>query len=136
MEDCFQGQTNCSIFFRWFQSLFGQNPSKEDLTVIAVEHIQMMLGINQNPVRICTKIHRDAIAQYTVGHTARLKQMRSIIESEGLPLSLVGSAYDGVGINDAIVSAKKGVNSLMGTDIELTPEEEAIARKAMGSAQA
>jgi len=121
---------------RWFQSLFGQNPSEEDLTVIAVEHIQMMLGINQNPVRICTKIHRDAIAQYTVGHTARLKQMRNIIESESLPLSLIGSAYDGVGINDAIVSAKKGVNSLMGTDIELTPEEEAIARKAMGSAQA
>ena len=62
--------------------------------------------------------------------------MRSLIESENLPISLVGSAYDGVGINDAIVSAKKGVNSLMGTDIELTPEEEAIARKAMESAQA
>merc|ERR1719206_1514412 len=114
---------------RWFQSLFGQDPSEDDLSVIAVEHIQQMLGINQHPVRICTKVHRDAIAQYTVGHTTRLKQMREVIDSHDLPVSLVGSAYDGVGINDAIVSAKKGVRNLLGSEVELSPEEEAVAKK-------
>ena len=82
---------------------------------------------------MCIKVHRDAIGQYTVGHSGRLRQMRDVIASQSLPVSLIGSAYDGVGINDAIVSAKKGVNNLLGSDIELSPEEEAVARKVMGS---
>ena len=58
---------------RWFESLFGASPSEEDLALVAVEHVQKMLGISDEPARICTKIHRDAIAQYTVGHGVRLR---------------------------------------------------------------
>ena len=59
--------------------------------------------------------------------------MRSLIESENLPISLVGSAYDGVGINDAIVSARKAVNDLLGSDIVIDEDAQAKVDKAMAS---
>ena len=61
------------------------------------------------PARVhCAQLPR-CIAQYTVGHTARLGRAREILARHKLPLHLVGSSYDGPGINDTIMSAKLAV---------------------------
>ena len=98
---------------RWFEPHFGQNPTIPDIEACAVQNIGRILKVKLNPVRVCAKIHRSCIAQYTVGHNSRLKEIRRIVQNEQLPLSLIGSAFDGVGVNDAIMSAKNNVDQIL-----------------------
>lgn len=43
------------------------------------------------------------------GHKDRVQRMRNYITQHKLPLTLSGNSFDGVGVNDAIFSAKNGV---------------------------
>ena len=40
------------------------------------------------------------------------------LSESGLPLSIVGSSYDGVGVNDAIISAKKFVEKVAAKNVQ------------------
>lgn len=97
----------------WFKSLFGDDPDVEELEELAIRQIDKILGIRQSPIRVLGKIHRNAIAQYTVGHKVRLKAMRDYIKAKGLPIRLVGSAFDGVGLNDAILSSRNQLEDIL-----------------------
>ena len=97
---------------KWFDNLFGSSPEMELLENLATEQIQNILNIHQKPSRVVAKIHRKSIAQYTVGHGQRTENLRRHVKKENLPLSFIGSAFDGVGINDAIQSARKHVQCL------------------------
>jgi len=92
----------------WFKQLF-QHKSKEEMVDIGMNSVSKILGITQTPMDIKAKVLRQCIAQYTVGHLERVAKARQIINQEKLPLSLVGSSYDGVGINDTILSARRSV---------------------------
>ena len=97
---------------KWFDSLFGSNPQIKDIENTAVAQIKHILKIDQKPSRVLAAIHRKCIAQYIVGHKQRVQQIRQQITENHLPIGLVGSAYDGVGINDAILSARQHVKCL------------------------
>ena len=97
---------------KWFKDLFGNDPNPKDLEDVALEQIKAMLKITQPPTRVLTKIHRNCIAQYIVGHKQKVEKMRDFVKSKNIPISLIGSAYDGVAINDAILSARQHVNNL------------------------
>jgi oxygen-dependent protoporphyrinogen oxidase len=90
----------------WFEPLFGAEPSLEHLENLAVQQLEQICGIKSKPKRVIGRIHRQCIAQYTVGHAQRVAQVRALIGQHKLPISLVGSSYDGVGVNDAIMSSK------------------------------
>lgn len=90
----------------WFKELFGDNPSHEALFDVAVSEVQQSLKIKAKPTRHHVRILRDCIAQYVVGHTDVVSSARKLIKDLKLPLNLAGSSYDGVGINDVIMSAK------------------------------
>lgn len=99
----------------WFKQRF-QHKSKEEMVEIGMNSVSKILGITQTPMDIKAKVLRQCIAQYTVGHLERVARARQIINQEKLPLSLVGSSYDGVGINDTILSARRSViQSFKGT---------------------
>lgn len=89
----------------WFNQLF-KTKTQEELEAIALSTVSSILNIAQSPVRTKTKILRECIAQYTVGHLERVAAARTAISQDALPMSLVGSSYDGVGINDTILSAR------------------------------
>ena len=95
---------------KWFNSLFGPDPNASDLKNIALHHLKTILDLQQEPTRVVTKIHKDCIAQYTIGHINRVKEIRRCIKEKNMPISIVGSAFDGVGINDAIMSSRKQIN--------------------------
>ena len=97
---------------RWFKKLFGPNPKESDLTNLAIYQLKSILEIEPliEPSRVVTKIHKNCIAQYTIGHMDRVRKIRSFIKENNMPISLVGSAFDGVGINDAIMSSRKQIN--------------------------
>ncbi|XP_023334507.1 protoporphyrinogen oxidase [Eurytemora carolleeae] len=92
----------------WFNSLF-KDKTQAEIECTALETVQRILKFQDKPTRSKTKILRNCIAQYTVGHLARVKTARDIINQGRLPLSIVGSSYDGVGINDTILSARRSV---------------------------
>jgi len=92
----------------WYQSMVGDSSAKE-VEQQMVEEVRRILNISSRPVRSHTSLLAQCIAQYTVGHSARLTRARQIIQERGLGLALAGSSYDGVGINDTIMSAKHSV---------------------------
>lgn len=97
----------------WFNQLFGANPSTHELQSIAVEQLKSILKIDKEPTEVICKIHGKCIAQYTVGHKQRVASARQLIRQENLPIALIGSSYDGVGINDAIMSSKIQVGNFI-----------------------
>jgi len=98
----------CMIGGAWFNQMVGSKKAIE-VEKDAVKEISKILNISAVPVRCDTSILPQCIAQYTVGHRARLSKARSIISKSQLPLAIVGSSYDGPGINDTIMSAKAAV---------------------------
>ena len=83
---------------------------KKALARIALATVSKALAIEESPRKIMVKVLDKCIAQYTVGHKGRIEQARESLR--GQPVSLVGSSYDGVGINEAILSAKRQVEAL------------------------
>lgn len=45
------------------------------------------------------------------------ESMRSFIKKENLPLSLIGSSYDGVSVNDVIFSGRTAAEELLGAKV-------------------
>ena len=110
-DTCTFSQGNHSIFTvmmggAWFNQLFGSNPSLSELDAIGLKHLKSIMKIKQDPVSKVIKLHRNCIAQYTIGHSQRVQKARDMILQKKYPISLIGSSYDGVGINDAIMSSK------------------------------
>lgn len=93
----------------WFEKYFGANPSEEDLLTTAIDHIRNILRIEEEPVAHNVAVLKDCIPQHVVGHTQRIKRIHDYISAHHIPLGLCGSSYQGVGLNDVILSAKQAV---------------------------
>ena len=100
----------------WFDSLFG-SPDDVSLSLLqdtAIESVRKALSINTDPITALTTVNRDCIAQYKVGHKEIVQSSFRYIQDNQLPLSLIGSSYQGVGVNDCVLGAKNLVDSLAG----------------------
>ncbi|CAG5052617.1 unnamed protein product [Parnassius apollo] len=94
---------------RWFKEKFGENVTEKELFDIALHEVATILNIQEQPKAHNVKILNKCIPQYIIGHYEKVEQIRQYIHDHNLPISLVGSSYDGVGINDVIYSAKTQV---------------------------
>ncbi|CAG9559511.1 unnamed protein product [Danaus chrysippus] len=94
---------------RWFKEKFGPNITKEQLYDIAIKEIKSILKIDEQVSAHNVSILDKCIPQYVIGHYERVDEIRQYIVNNNLPISLIGSSYDGVGINDVIYSAKTQV---------------------------
>jgi oxygen-dependent protoporphyrinogen oxidase len=86
--------------------------SDESLIAIAREELQTILGLTAAPVY--TGIYRwpRSMAQYIVGHGARLKEIES--HASAVPgLHLAGNAYTGIGIPDCIRTGRQAAASII-----------------------
>ena len=97
----------------WFEKVLGADPTEDTAAQVAVKSLSRILGIEREPTRVVSKLQRRCIPQYTVGHAGRVEGARKALVDAGLPVSLTGSSYDGVGLNDTIVSARKHVESIV-----------------------
>ncbi len=96
-----------------FDRLFGSSTT-EEIEETATGAVAKVLGISRPPLRVVTRVQSGCIPQYTVGHGARVREARRSLEGGGLErVSLVGFSYDGVGINDAIMSARRQVEKAL-----------------------
>ncbi|XP_065083231.1 protoporphyrinogen oxidase [Ochlerotatus camptorhynchus] len=97
----------------WFKKWFGTDPSEEQLLDVALKNVNKILDIQVSPDAYKVNILRNCIPQYVVGHQKRVEGIRRYIREHKLPLGLCGASYDGVGVNDVILSAKKCVDEQM-----------------------
>lgn len=75
--------------------------SDESLIGAAREELRRILGLTATPVFMSVSRWPRSMAQYTVGHAARLKEIEA--RTAAIPgLHLAGNAYTGVGIPDCI----------------------------------
>lgn len=98
------------LLFRIY--LRGADLSDEAVLAQARTEMALALGITAEP--LFTRIHRfpAALPQYTLGHAARVKELRNMISScEGL--FLAGNYLDGVGIPDCIRNGMHAARSAL-----------------------
>lgn len=96
----------------WFHEHFGTKPEPNFLLEVAKSQVKEILKISLEPKNVKLSVLKKCIPQYTLGHYERVEGIRRYIANYKLPLTIVGSAYDGVGVNDVIYSAKKQVNKI------------------------
>ncbi len=74
----------------------------EEITQIARQELDSLLGIKAEPV--LTRIYRwvKANPQYDLGHLERVDHIYSLVDSELPGIYLTGSAYRGVGVPDCV----------------------------------
>ncbi|XP_054636735.1 protoporphyrinogen oxidase isoform X2 [Dunckerocampus dactyliophorus] len=103
----------------WFQEAFGTPASvtKEQLLERATEAMRCHLGVMAAPRWSWVSLQKDCIPQYTEGHFGRVDFMRRFVKKNSLSLSLIGSSYDGVSVNDVIFSARTAVEELLGSGL-------------------
>jgi len=75
--------------------------SDESLLRIARQELNRILGLTAAPLHHAISRWPRSMAQYNVGHIARVKEIKT--RAEAIPgLHLAGNAYDGIGIPDCI----------------------------------
>lgn len=89
----------------WFEKHFGKHPKEDLLLNIAKQQIKNIMNIYDEPQMTKLSILRQCIPQYKIGHFDVVNNIKQYIERNRLPLSICGSSYYGVGVNDVILSA-------------------------------
>jgi oxygen-dependent protoporphyrinogen oxidase len=88
--------------------------SDDSLVTIAREELRRMLGLTAAPASYVIARWPRSMAQYTVGHSRRLEEIRA--HAAGIPgLHLAGNAYEGIGIPDCIRTGRAAAKNILAT---------------------
>jgi oxygen-dependent protoporphyrinogen oxidase len=69
------------------------------------------MGVQADPVHVSVHRWPEAIAQYTVGHEARMERLRRRVGVH-TGLHVCGTSYDGVSFNHAVKSGRTMARTL------------------------
>ncbi|HXP87861.1 MAG TPA: protoporphyrinogen oxidase [Bryobacteraceae bacterium] len=87
--------------------------SDESLVTMAREELRRILKLTSAPIHASIARWPRSMAQYTVGHGARLKEIEA--RAAALPgLHLAGNAYTGIGIPDCIRMGRAAAKKILG----------------------
>jgi oxygen-dependent protoporphyrinogen oxidase len=99
----------------------------DECVAIARSELARVLGVQAEPVHVSVFRWPQAIAQYTIGHQARLERVRGL--AAALPgLHLCGTSFDGVSFNHAVKSGRVMARALAATlwDTLRPPQESGV----------
>ncbi|KAG8221961.1 hypothetical protein J437_LFUL007802 [Ladona fulva] len=111
-SDCDQTVLTVMMGGRFMDDHFGGKLDDAVALQTAVKYSKEILKINDDPCDHKVSILRECIPQYVVGHDKRLQRIYKYIKDRKIPLTLVGCSYEGVGVNDAIFSSKRGIDNI------------------------
>jgi protoporphyrinogen/coproporphyrinogen III oxidase len=94
------------------EQFLNQNSDHKILIETALKNVKDILGISEKPDNVKVNILTNSFPLYTVGHYQRLERIKEYISYKKLPLTLCGQSYDGIGINEVILSSKNGANAV------------------------
>ena len=99
------------VLLRCFMGGDALKESDESLVEAAQRELQTIMGIKAVPVLHSIARWPNSMAQYTVGHEQRLRQIESIVQ--GIPgLHLAGNGYRGIGLPDCIKAGKEAATRI------------------------
>jgi len=89
-------------------------PTDDELLSAAKSVVARDLGIIADPGISNVTLQRECIPQYEVGHWERIQRLEGYLDSTfgQERFKIVGSAVDGVGVNDCILSARSAAKRL------------------------
>jgi len=89
-----------------------QVPDSEIQSLVRRE-LEEILGIHADPLFV--RIHKwnSSMAQYNVGHSARIARVREIL-ARTPGLALAGNAYSGIGVPDCVRSGSEAAEKILG----------------------
>ena len=87
----------------------------EEIEVIVRRELFQILHISADPELVGVQRWPRAMAQYAVGHRARMERIQARLagQSHLAGLRLAGNAYDGIGISDCIRLGRKAATELL-----------------------
>ncbi|XP_037094617.1 protoporphyrinogen oxidase-like [Pollicipes pollicipes] len=91
---------------------YGVRPSRQRLLDAALHEVRRSLGVTARPSRLCVQLQERCIPQYRVGHRALVQEVRAAVGRLGWPLLLAGAAFDGVSVNDCILSGRRAAEAV------------------------
>ncbi|HET8827464.1 MAG TPA: protoporphyrinogen oxidase [Terriglobales bacterium] len=92
------------------EEMFEHNES--DVATAVERELKSILGLNAAPLFTRVYKWRKAMAQYTVGHSARVDRIKSLVAK--MPgLALAGNAYSGIGVPDCVRTGTEAAASVM-----------------------
>ena len=95
-----------------------QSPDAEIIATVRRE-LEEILGITAEPMFVKIYTWPKAMAQYPVGHKARVERIRKIISSSP-GLALAGNAYSGIGVPDCVRSGSESAAKIL-VDLAIVP---------------
>ena len=85
-----------------------------------LEHVRrdlrVTMALDADPTFVRIVRHRAGIAQYTVGHLARLDRLEERLHEEHPGILLAGSSYRGVAVNSCIADAGRLAERILAED--------------------
>lgn len=89
--------------------------AKSDAALVDVvrSELRRILNLHSEPLAVRIARWPRAMAQYEIGHLARVARIRSFIESAG-GFALAGNAYSGIGVPDCVRSGTEAAQKAVG----------------------
>ena len=98
----------------------------DDVLVATVRReLKEILGIEAEPEHTQVSRWRRAMAQYAIGHQARVKRIVERVSAHS-GLKLAGNAYDGIGIPDCIRLGRAAARELLATQQVIEPASQPV----------
>jgi oxygen-dependent protoporphyrinogen oxidase len=84
----------------------------DEIVATVRAELKQLLGWDTKPAFVRIRRWRKSMAQYTVGHAARVQEMRGLLR--GLNgLQLAGNAYEGIGIPDCVRTGRAAAQAFV-----------------------
>ena len=87
--------------------------SEIEKTVLA--DLRKAINLQDNPLFTVVTRWKQAMPQYTVGHDARLQQLKQELYNEFPHVKLVGSSYEGISIPDCVEQGRNAAQEMLNT---------------------
>jgi oxygen-dependent protoporphyrinogen oxidase len=86
--------------------------SDEEILALVRQELQQVMGITAEPLLVRVFKWKQAMAQYAIGHGARVERIRGLVA--GLPgLALAGNAYGGIGVPDCVREGAQAAGGIL-----------------------
>lgn len=89
------------------------NLSDEEITSIALQDLQQVMGITEKPDFSVVTRWKHAMPQYTVGHMQRLESLEQSLKKQLPGVFVAGNSYRGIGLPDCIKQGEQVVDQVL-----------------------
>jgi oxygen-dependent protoporphyrinogen oxidase len=94
------------------------------------EELRSLLSINVEPRFVIVRKWPRAMAQYAVGHSAKMERVKTMLSS-ARGVALAGNAYSGIGVPDCIRSGAEAADKVL-ADLGFTRAASVMGTQATG----